>query len=101
MFKNKIRKVVRKFAQFPVLGKIIRVSVAIFRSPLYRAESIELRHRVDFLEEQIRNLQGSMNFNNVELIKLRQESDNFFKSIPFEVRRLRREVNNLEKNKVM
>lgn len=108
--KAKIRKVVRKVANWPVVGRFVRIGVAVIRLPEFRAEYIarnthlatngapvsqllaNLDHRGLFEEHQLPTILQAIADINHRLVTSDNDRDNLIKSAPLALRKLTRDM---------
>ena len=111
--KAKIRKVVRKIATWPLVGRFVRIGVAVIRLPEFRAEYLErnshggahhgatsqllanLDHRGLFEAEQLPTLLHALADINQRQLASDHDRDNLVKSAPVALRKLSRESSEL------
>jgi hypothetical protein len=116
--KTLLRKVARVMAEWPVVGRFVKIGVAIIRLPEIKEACIALNHRQHVLEtEQIPALQATISALNhrqhgleTERIPALQESisslnyrqistdgdrDNLVKSVPVALRKITRELEDI------
>jgi hypothetical protein len=111
--KAKIRKVVRKIATWPVVGRFVKIGVAVIRLPEFRAEYLERRfpggaqhdatgqllanldHRGLFEGEQLPTLLQAVADINQRQLASDHDRDNLIISAPVALRKLARESNEL------
>lgn len=104
--KAKLRKVARILAEWPLIGRLVRIGVAVIRSPEVRAGYLDLNHRQHLLEQH-QNLidQRQHVFETEQLPVLLQtlaelnheltsdnDRDNLVKSVPEALRKIRRDL---------
>jgi hypothetical protein len=56
--KAQIRKIARMIAGWPVIGRLVRIAVAVIRLPEFRAEYMDLSHRQHVFEMEINHRQN-------------------------------------------
>lgn len=112
--KAQIRKVVRKVANWPVVGRFVRIGVAVIRLPEFRAEYqarnmhlatngapvsqllANLDHRALFEEHQLPTLLQAVADINHRQLSSDNDRDNLVKSVPLALRKLTRELKALQ-----
>jgi predicted SAM-dependent methyltransferase len=112
--KAQIRKVVRKVANWPGVGRFVRIGVAIIRLPEFRAEYLarnthlasnaapvtqllaNLDHRGLFEEHQLPTLLQAVADINQRQLSSDNDRDNLVKSAPLALRKLTREMKTLQ-----
>ncbi|WP_152554382.1 hypothetical protein [Burkholderia sp. A1] len=92
--KAKVRKAVRAVASLPVVGRLMRIAVAIVRLPEFRAEI--LRRQDVYEREQLPMLLRTLSELNDRQRMLDNDRDNLVRSVPVALRRLHGDVKTLK-----
>lgn len=88
--KEKLRKIARKMASWPVLGRFVRIGIAVVRLP-------ELNHRrLIFETQQLPGLLQVISEINHRQLTSTAAKDNLVKSVPIALRNITRASKNLE-----
>ncbi len=88
-FKSKVRALARRLANAPVIGRFVRILVALIRLP----ETRESYHA--FMEKQLPSLISSIAEINQRQISVDKGRDNFIESGPIAIRSLARQIKEL------
>ncbi|WP_321920787.1 hypothetical protein [Burkholderia sp. BCC1998] len=92
--KAEIRKVVRAVANWPVVGRLVRIVVAAIRLPEFRAD---VMHRQDVYErDQLPMLLRTLSELNDRQRLIDNDQDNLVRSVPVALRRLHADVKQLK-----
>jgi len=111
--KAKIRKVVRKIALWPVVGRFVRIGVAVIRLPEFRAEYLargqsapishstsqllaNLDHRALFESQQLPTLLQALADVNHRQLSSDNDRDNLVQSVPVALRTIARDLHQLQ-----
>ncbi len=85
-------------AGWPLIGRLVRITVAVIRLPHFRDEYLELARRQQAFElHQLPTLLHTVSDINQRLIKSDSLKDNLVKSVPVALRRITREVAELRR----
>lgn len=99
--KARIRSVVRSMADWPGIGRIVRIGVAVVRLPEFRAEFLASTQRDDtvsrtsqsaFETEQLPTLLQTLAALNHRQLASDNDRANLVKSVPVSLRRIRRDI---------
>lgn len=92
MIKQQLRKVARKMAAWPIVGRFVRIGVAIIRLPEFRAAYLDSNHRQHVFEtEQLPTLLQTLSDLNHRQLASDNERENFVRSVPIALRNVTRE----------
>lgn len=111
--KAQIRKVVRKIALWPVVGRFVRIGVAVIRLPEFRAEYLargqsapishstnqllaNLDHRALFESQQLPTLLQALADVNHRQLSSDNDRDNLVQSVPVALRTIARDLHQLQ-----
>jgi hypothetical protein len=84
--KAPLRKLARVLARWPIIGRLIRIAVALVRLP----EHNERQHV--FAAEQLPTLLATISDLNARLLAVTEEPNNLSQSLPVTLRQLTREL---------
>ncbi len=100
MIKQHLRSVARTMAGWPIVGRFVRIGVAVIRLPEFRAAYSDLNNRQHVLEtenlpallqEYAKLTDHLLNLNNRQHV-LERNIENFVKSLPVALRKITREL---------
>lgn len=84
--KSMLKKLVRIMAGWPIVGRVIRIAVALIRLPQHQ----ERQHQ--FATEQLPTLLSAMSDLNARVLTAVQDPENLAQSVPVSLRMLTREM---------
>jgi hypothetical protein len=84
--KAPFRSVVRSMAAWPIVGRLVRIAVALIRLP----EHNDRQHQ--FAEQQLPALLATMSDLNARVLDVVQDPENLSQSVPVSLRMLTREL---------
>lgn len=93
MIKNLLRKIVRLMAGWPLIGRFVRIVVAVIRLPEFRAAYLDLNHRQHVFEtQQLPTLLQTLSDLNHRQLASDNDRDNLVKSGPVALRKITRDL---------
>jgi hypothetical protein len=95
--KAQLRKSARVMATWPIVGRWVRIAVAVIRLPEFRASAMDLQHRQHiFVTEQLPTLlQTVSDLQNRQLV-VDNGRDNLVRSVPVALRKITRDIKELD-----
>ena len=93
MIKQQLRKVARTMAAWPLVGRFVRIGVAVIRLPEFRAAYLDLNHRQHAFEtEQLPRLLQTVSDLNHRQLSSDNDKENLVKSVPVALRKITRDL---------
>jgi hypothetical protein len=93
MIKQQLRKVARKMAAWPIVGRFVRIGVAVVRLPELRAANLDLNHRLHVFEtEQLPTLLQTLSVLNHRQLTSDNDRENLVRSVPVALRKITRDL---------
>lgn len=83
--KAQLRSLVRTLAGWPIIGRLVRIAVAVYRLP-------EQQHQHHFASEQLPALLATMSDLNARILAAVEVPENLSQSLPVTLRQLTREL---------
>ncbi len=96
--KAQFRKIVRTMAGWPVIGRFVRLVVAVVQLPGFRAAYLDLNHRQHMFEtQQLPTLLQTLSDLNHRQLASDNDRDNLVKSVPVALRKITRDLVDLHR----
>ena len=93
MIKQQLRRVVRKMAAWPIVGRFVHIGVAVIRLPEFRAAYLDSNHRQHVFEtEQLPRLLQTISDLNHRQLASDNDKENLVKSVPVALRKITRDL---------
>jgi len=93
MLKSQLKKLARLMAGLPLIGRFVRIVVAVIRLAEFRVACLELNHRQHIFEtQQLPTLLETISELNHRQLSSDNDRDNFAKSVPAALRKITRDL---------
>jgi predicted SAM-dependent methyltransferase len=100
LMKSQLRKIARMMAGWPVIGRFVRIGVAVIRLPEFRTAYLDLdlnRRQHVFEAQQLPTLLQTLSDLNHRQLASDNDRDNLVKSVPVALRKITRDLADIQK----